>query len=150
MCLWISFMVFKGKTHRPEIFSQDLDGKTRPDQESYWSCILKKKLSIQLMPMGLGEINAWYNYNTEWNTMVKYKIFIARSWLSAISIGVHVEPLEELLKVQDPPDDVPPADGTVVRVQPGPAVSTDEVSPGALEDLALPGVLHIADLTREN
>ena len=63
-----------------------------------------------------------------------------------LSLGVHLEPLEELLEVPGPPDDDSPADWAVVGVELGPAVSTDEVTPGTLEDLALPGILHITDL----
>ena len=46
-----------------------------------------------------------------------------------------MESLEELLEVHGPPGDLPPADGAVVGVQPGPAVSTDEVSSETLENL---------------
>ena len=62
------------------------------------------------------------------------------------SLGVPMETLEELLEVHSTAGDVPPADGAVVRVQPGPAVSTHEVSPNTLEHVELPGELDITDL----
>ena len=62
------------------------------------------------------------------------------------SLGVPVESLEELLEVHGTAGDVPPADGAVVRVQPGPAVSTDKVSADTLEHLELSGELHSTDL----
>ena len=57
-----------------------------------------------------------------------------------------MESLEELLEVHGPACDLLPADGAVVRVQPGPAVSTHEVSPDTLEHLELLGELDITDL----
>ena len=68
----------------------------------------------------------------------------------SLGVGVGLKTLEELLKIEDPPDDLSTAGGAVVRVQLGPAVTTDEVSPGALEDLGLAGVLDIADLREDN
>ena len=62
------------------------------------------------------------------------------------SLGVPVESPEEPLEVPSTANDVPPADGAVVRLQPGPAVSTEEVSPGTLEHLELLGELDITDL----
>ena len=57
-----------------------------------------------------------------------------------------MESLEELLEVPSTASDLLPADGAVVRVQPGPAVSTEEVAPGTLEHLELLGELDITDL----
>ena len=57
-----------------------------------------------------------------------------------------MESLEEPLEVPSTANDLPPADGAVVWVQPGPAVSTEEVSPDTLEHLELLGELDITDL----
>ena len=70
--------------------------------------------------------------------------------VNILSLSVHLEPLEELLEVQDPPDDLPPAGGAEVRVQLGPAVATDEVALGTLEHSELTGVLHVTDLRGDN
>ena len=57
-----------------------------------------------------------------------------------------MESLEELLEVHSSANDLPPADGAVVGVQPGPAVSTEKVAPDTLEHLELLGELDITDL----
>ena len=70
--------------------------------------------------------------------------------VAILSLGVHLQPLEEILKIQDPPDDLPPAGGAEVRVQLGPAVATDEVALGTLEHLELSAVPHVTDLRGDN
>ena len=60
-----------------------------------------------------------------------------------------MESLQELLEIHGPPGDFPPADWTVVRVQPSPAVSADKMSPNTQEDVKLWGVLLMADLRAE-
>ena len=67
-----------------------------------------------------------------------------------LSLGVHLESLEELLEVHGPPDDLTPADGAVVGVQLDPAVATHEVAPGTLEHLEVSAVLHVTDLGGDN
>ena len=67
-----------------------------------------------------------------------------------ISVGVPVESLHELLEVHGSPSDVTSADGAVVGLQSDPAVSTQVVSPGALEHGDLPGELDIAHLRGDN
>ena len=70
--------------------------------------------------------------------------------VAILSLGVHLEPLEELLEIHGPPGYLPPAGGTEVRVQLGPAVATHEVAPGTLEHLELSAVLHVTDLRGDN
>ena len=66
--------------------------------------------------------------------------------VAILSLALHLETLQELLEIDDTADDLLPAGGAVVGVQLGPALTTDEVSTGTLEDLELAGVLDIADL----
>ena len=87
--------------------------------------------------------------------MLKYKIFRRQVLtvpcsVAIPSLGLHLESLQELLEVHGPPGDLSPAGGTVVGLQLGPALTTDEVSTDTLEDLELAGVPHITDLRGDN
>ena len=72
------------------------------------------------------------------------------SHVAILSLGVHLQPLEELLKIYSPADDLPPAGGAEVRIQLEPAVATHEVALGTLEHSELTGVLHVTDLRVDN
>ena len=66
-------------------------------------------------------------------------------------LTVHVNgSLQVHLKVLGTSDDVSLAHVTVVLKQPGPAVSTEEVSSGTMVDFVVPGVSDITHLRTES